>query len=226
MTSFKYTTLTVLGSLLIAGAVTGCSNPDATPAAQDQTENKGPNTGQTDSSTTDQKNASEQSDLADLRQYSSDPNKSDMNADFNVVGTFVSQNEDNLTIKVSGNEVVIPKKSSFEKGDSLPDNMDGQEISVKIDNQSQSAVSAELAKAANDEDNTTKDPIGTYVSEDTKTVMIKKGEKEVSYNKAADFEENVEAGAADMTGKTVQLELDAEGNVKRVSLQYQDTSSG
>ncbi|WP_458120235.1 hypothetical protein [Paenibacillus sp. Z6-24] len=217
--------MSAAAALLLSSVIAGCSDAqesqsnDPTTAGQSASESKPDDTGKdnTNPVTTD----------ADFRQYSSDPNKSNTDSDYNLVGTYVAENEDTMTLEVNGKQLVIPKSNSYEPASSLPPSTDlaGQQISVTLSAQDSTITVAQPADQADDADNSQQDLVGQYVSETATQVVIKQGEKEKTYTKSAQFEGDKEPQNEELQGTTVRLDLDKDGNVLRIRTQYQDGSS-
>ncbi|WP_411344981.1 hypothetical protein ACE3MZ_02490 [Paenibacillus sp. WLX1005] len=214
--------MSAAAALLLSGVIAGCSNgsqPDPTAPVQSVSEAETDQAGQD--------NTTAQTLEGDFRQYSSDPNKSDASADYNVVGKYVAENGDTMTLDVNGKQLNIPKSNSYEAAADLPKSTDlpGQEVSVTLNAQDSTIATAQLAKDADDMDNSQPDIVGQFVSETDTNVVIKQGTEEKSYQKAADFEGTDGPSNERTVGTTVSLDLDKDGKVIRVRGEYQDGSS-
>lgn len=183
----KSLTMSAAAGLLLSGVLAGCSDTqgsksnDPTSAAQSASESKPDDTGQD--------NSNPQTTETDYRQYSSDPNKSNPDSDYNVVGKYVAENEDTMTLDVNGKQLIIPKSNSYEPASALPPSTDlpGQQISVTLSAQDGSITVAQPADKADDADNSQQDIVGMYVSQTDTQVVIKQGEKEMTYTKSGSF---------------------------------------
>ncbi|WP_322907562.1 hypothetical protein [Paenibacillus campi] len=214
-------------AVLLSGVLAGCGSTntnesqssDPTASVQSASEAKPDDTGQA--------NTNAQTLEGDFRQYSTDPNKDNSSSDYNVVGKYVSENGDTMTLDVNGNQLVIPKSNSYEPAADLPTSVDlpGKQISVTLNAQDSTIATAQLAKDADDMDNSQRDMVGQFVSETATQVTIKQGTDEKTYKKAADFEGTDGPANERAVGTTVRLDLDKDGNVVRVRGEYQDGSS-
>ncbi|WP_046225808.1 hypothetical protein [Paenibacillus dauci] len=221
----KSLTMSAAAALLLSGVLAGCSDTqgsksnDPTSAAQSASESKPDDTGQD--------NSNPQTTETDYRQYSSDPNKSNPDSDYNVVGKYVAENEDTMTLDVNGKQLIIPKSNSYEPASALPPSTDlpGQQISVTLSAQDGSITVAQPADKADNADNSQQDIVGMYVSQTDTQVVIKQGEKEMTYTKSAQYEAQKDPDNEKLEGTTVRLDLDKDGNVLRIRTQYQDGST-
>ncbi len=214
-------------AVLLSGVLAGCGSTnteanqssDPTAPLQSASEAKPEDTGQA--------NTNAQTLEGDFRQYSTDPNKDDPSSDYNVVGKYVSENGDTMTLDVEGNQLVIPKSNSYQAAADLPTSVDlpGQQVSVTLNAQDSTIATAELAKDADDMDNSQRDIVGQYVSETDTEVIVKQGTKEMKYKKAANYEGADDPANERAVGTTVRLDLDKDGNVIRVRGEYRDGSS-
>ncbi|GGJ14316.1 hypothetical protein [Paenibacillus hunanensis] len=215
-------------AVLLSGVIAGCGDTNNKEASQ-----SGDPTAPLQSASeatpedTGQANTNAQTLEGDFRQYSTDPNKSDSSSDYNVVGKYVSENGDTMTLDVGGNQLVIPKSNSYEPAAGLPTSVDlpGQEVSVTLNAQDSTIATAQLAKDADDMDNSQRDIVGQFVSETDTEVVIKQGTDEKKYKKAANFEGTDGPANERKAGTTVRVDLDKDGNVVRVRGEYQDGSS-
>lgn len=212
-------------ALLLSGVIAGCSNNedngmnDPTAPAKSASEST--------PETTDQDNTNAQTLNGDFRQYSTDPNKDDPTSDYNVVGSYVTENADTMTLEVNGEQIVIPKSNSYQPADDLPtpDELPGQMVSLMLNAQDSTIGVAQLASNADDMDNTTQDIVGQFVSQTDTEIVIKQGTEQKTYKKAANYEGEKTAANEFTEGVSVRLDLDQEGNVIRLRGEYRDGSS-
>lgn len=199
-------------SILMIGVLAACTNGNQ--QDQDHTQNK---------ETTPEPKQKAQ----DLKQYSQDPDK-DKDQDFDLIGTFVKEDTDQLTLKIQGKEINIPKSKMFSVKGTQKDLKD-QLVKVEVGSKIQQAEEMELtaiARANNDgvyeQDGDETKIIGTFVSETDQelTIKVKNGNK--TYKKTTDFEKDIKNAPADLKGKTVRIELQKDGKIESLDYEPED----
>ncbi|AMX00270.1 hypothetical protein [Rummeliibacillus stabekisii] len=216
-------------SLFLAAGVilAGCGNDTTNTSPQkDSSQPK-----QTESSNTST-SSNENTELKTLKNLSKDPDKNDSSeGDFDLVGKYVKENNDKITLEVHGKQIAIHKKSSFES-DKKGMKGDWQDKQVVVEVSTNKAV-AESVKPTDktradqdgvyDRDGDEKEIIGKLVKNDSKELTLQTPNGDKTFQKTHDFELDDEAKSQNkLEDKTVRIETDEHGKAEELSYSWID----
>lgn len=216
-------------SLFLAAGVilAGCGND--TKSTSPQKDSSQPK--QTESSNTST-SSNENTELKTLKNLSKDPDKNDSSeGDFDLVGKYVKENNDEITLEVHGKQIAIQKKVSFES-DKKGMKGDWQDKQVVVEVSTNKAV-AESVKPTDktladqdgvyDRDGNEKEIIGKLVKNDSKGLTLQTPNGNKTFQKTHDFELDDEAKSQNkLENKTVRIETDEHGKAEELSYSWID----
>ncbi|GEL05718.1 hypothetical protein [Rummeliibacillus stabekisii] len=216
-------------SLFLAAGVilAGCGND--TKSTSPQKDSSQPK--QTESSNTST-SSNENTELKTLKNLSKDPDKNDSSeGDFDLVGKYVKENNDEITLEVHGKQIAIQKKVSFES-DKKGMKGDWQDKQVVVEVSTNKAV-AESVKPTDktladqdgvyDRDGDEKEIIGKLVKNDSKGLTLQTPNGNKTFQKTHDFELDDEAKSQNkLENKTVRIETDEHGKAEELSYSWID----
>lgn len=216
-------------SLFLAAGVilAGCGND--TKSTSPQKDSSQPK--QTESSNT-RTSSNENTELKTLKNLSKDPDKNDSSeGDFDLVGKYVKENDNEITLEVQGKQVAIQKNSSFES-DKKGMKGDWQDKQVVVELSTNKAV-AESVKPTDktladqdgvyDRDGDEKEIIGKLVKNDSKELTLQTPNSNKTFQKTHDFELDDEAKSQNkLEDKTVRIETDEHGKAEELSYSWID----
>lgn len=216
-------------SLFLAAGVilAGCGND--TKSTSPQKDSSQPK--QTESSNTST-SSNENTELKTLKNLSKDPDKNDSSeGDFDLVGKYVKENDNEITLEVQGKQVAIQKNSSFES-DKKGMKGDWQDKQVVVEVSTNKAV-AESVKPTDktladqdgvyDRDGDEKEIIGKLVKNDSKGLTLQTPNGNKTFQKTHDFELDDEAKSQNkLENKTVRIETDEHGKAEELSYSWID----
>lgn len=218
-------------SLFLAAGVilAGCGNDTKNTSPQkDSSQPK-----QTESSNTSTSTSpNESAELKTLKNLSKDPDKNDSSeGDFDLVGKYVKENDDEITLEIHGKQVAIQKNSSFES-DKKGMKGDWQDKQVVVEVSTDKAV-AESVKPTDktladqdgvyDRDGNEKEIIGKLIKNDSNEITLQTPNGNKTFQKTHDFELDDEAKSqTKLEGKMVRIETDDQGKAEELSYSWID----
>lgn len=216
-------------SLFLAAGVilAGCGNDTKNTSPQkDSSQPK-----QTESSNTST-SPNESAELKTLKNLSKDPDKNDSSeGDFDLVGKYAKENDDEITLEIHGKQVAIQKNSSFES-DKKGMKGDLQDKQVVVEVSTDKAV-AESVKPTDktladqdgvyDRDGDEKEIIGKLIKNDSNEITLQTPNGNNTFQKTHDFELDDEARSqTKLEGKMVRIETDDQGKAEELSYSWID----